>query len=255
MKKDYKDRLGQIRKNNYGSMMKVVEYNNSLDIRVKFIEHNYLTTSSWGEFIKGKIKSPYDKSVFKVGFIGIGDYKVWENDKMTPEYSTWRRMLERCYSPIEQKRSPTYKGCVVAEEWHNFQNFAKWYTDNYYEVKLDTMNLDKDILVKGNKLYSPKTCVFVPKRINGLFLKSTARRGSLPIGVYYVKDKNRYGSKFNIGNRKAKFLGYFQSPEVAFNEYKFHKENYIKELAEEYKTVIPNNLYEAMNKYIVEITD
>ena len=64
--------------------------------------------------------------------------------------------------------------CSVYEGWHNFQNFAKWYEDNYYEIEEEQMHLDKDILVKGNKVYSPDTCVFVPETINGLFVKSNA---------------------------------------------------------------------------------
>lgn len=80
-------------------------------------------------------------------------------------------MLERCYSARYQERKPTYKGCSVCDEWLNYQNFAKWYDDNYYEIKGEIMCLDKDILVKGNKIYSPENCVFVPNYINVLFAR------------------------------------------------------------------------------------
>ena len=115
------------------------------------------------------------------------------------------------------------------------------------------MCLDKDILVKGNKIYSPNTCIFVPKKINSLFTKNDNSRGNLPIGVTlcrngkYRAQINRCGSKLN--------LGYYSSLEEAFLSYKIAKEKYIKEIAEYYKDIIPKKLYNSMLCYIVEITD
>ena len=120
------------------------------------------------------------------------------------------------------------------------------------------MCLDKDILFKGNKIYSPDTCVFVPNRINNLFTKRQNDRGEYPIGVYYHKSKfNPQCSIYADFNKKykQKHLGTFDTPEEAFHKYKKFKEQYIKEVAEEYKDLIPTKLYEAMCKYVVEIND
>lgn len=250
-----KERIGTVKLNNYGSEMKVIEYKNSLDIVVEFPKHGYKRRTDWSEFIKGKIKSPYDKSVYGIGFIGKGNYYATVNGKPTIQYASWMRMMQRGYSSYEKKRHETYTNCLVADEWHNFQNFAQWFDDNYYEFEGERMELDKDILLKGNKTYSPETCVFVPKRINGLFLKSNARRGDLPIGVSFSKEKREYGTRFNIGNRKSKHVGYFDTPTEAFKAYKEHKELYIKSIANEYKDKIPKRLYDAMMAYKVEITD
>jgi len=164
-------------------------------------------------------------------------------------------MFNRCYDLKFQEKEPTYKGCYVSDEWHNFQNFGGWYDENYYEVQDEKMTLDKDILIKGNKIYSSEVCIFVPKRINSLFVKIKATRGNLPIGVHFSDIRRKYISQCNIGNGKRVTVGSFDTPEEAFYAYKEFKENYIKQIAEEYKNKIPFKLYSAMLNYEIDITD
>lgn len=196
------------------------------------------------------------RNVYGIGYIGNGKYSLKENPV---QYNYWRKMLERCYSKKSLEKYPTYKDCVVCEEWHNFQNFAKWFDENYYECNDGyVMNLDKDILYKDNKVYSPKTCIFVSQRINALFLKRNAMRGKYPIGVYYTLNKFKAQCKiYNKDKRRyiQKHLGLFNTPEEAFYKYKEFKEQYIKEVANEYKEIIPKKLYEAMYKYVININD
>jgi hypothetical protein len=165
-------------------------------------------------------------------------------------------MLARCYSEKFHEKQPTYIGCTVCEEWHNFQNYAKWYDENYYEVDGYKMNLDKDILVKGNKIYSPETCVFVPDFINLLFVNRKQYRGSLPVGVKVcTKNPKKYEAQCRNNTGKRIYLGYYDSPEEAFQYYKEFKENLIKETAKEYEDRIPHTLFNAMCNYVVEISD
>ena len=164
-------------------------------------------------------------------------------------------MLRRCYNERELNKQPTYRGCSVCDEWHNFQNFAQWYTDNYYEIDGECMELDKDILHKGNKIYSPDNCVFVPQCINKLFIKCDKKRGLYPIGINYDKKYNKYNVSCNNGIGTRIGLGTYNTIEEGFKVYKNYKENYIKQIADEYKNKIPNRLYNAMYKYEVEITD
>ena len=167
-------------------------------------------------------------------------------------------MLKRCYSGECQKKHPTYKDCYVCPEWLNYSNFKKWFNDNYYEIEGEQMDLDKDILVKGNKIYAPNTCVFVPQNINTLFIKRDKARGKYPIGVCFCKDKNKYKVQCNIfynGKRQLKHLGYYNTIDDDFKVYKESKESNIKQIADYYKAKIPNELYEAMYTYKVEITD
>ena len=156
-------------------------------------------------------------------------------------------MMQRCYG---NENRPTYKDVFVCEEWHNFQNFAKWFDDNYYEINDEMIELDKDILFKGNKIYSPETCVFAPQPINLLFRH--ADRGEYPIGVEYVKLKNTKKCYRAVFSQLDK---YYLTPEEAFEFYKEHKEMYIKEVADKYKKYIPKKLYNAMYNYQVEIID
>lgn len=248
-----KERIGISGKNNFGSIMKIVEYTTCKNIYVKF-EDGTIIQSTYGHFIKGEVSNPYDKTVYGIGFIGEGEYKTSMNSKHTPQYNFWFNMLRRCYDEKMQEKSPTYKGVTVCEEWFCFNTFAKWFDDNYYEVNGEQMNLDKDILFKGNKVYSPETCVFVPKAINMLFVKSDLKRGGLPIGVCFDKRRKKYRGTF--GTRKGKRIEKLHdTQEDAFQFYKLHKENYIKQVADEYKDKIPTKLYDAMVNYIVEITD
>ena len=256
------DKLNETKNNNFGSLMIITRFNGQRDIDVYFPKYNWtFYNTHYSIFKKGNIKCPYEPRVFGIGYIGEGKYSYLtlknEEKKHSKCYNTWKDMLKRCYDKKYQSKKPTYIGCTVCEEWHNFQNFAKWYEENYYEVDSETMHLDKDILIKNNKIYSSQTCTFVPQRINSLFKKSY-KQNNLPIGVSWINRDSVYRSYCSIyKNNKQKnvYLGDFINKEQAFQCYKRFKENYIKEVAEEYKNLIPTKLYEAMYKYEVEITD
>lgn len=245
-------RIGESKINQWNSKMTIVEYIDNKNITVEF-EGGVKVSSAYAEFRKGNIRNPYDKTLLGVGYLGQGKYKTTIKKKHSFHYALWKRMMQRCYDSNIHKTNPTYIDCTVTEEWHNFQNFAKWIDDNYYEFEEEKMHLDKDILVKGNKVYSPDTCIFVPARINTLFIKSDGNRNSY-IGVSYRKDRERYNVRLRRDGRKI-FLGDYNNPEDAFEVYKEYKEAYIKQMAERYKESIPNTLYNAMIKYKVDITD
>lgn len=254
-------RLGEENYNSFGTLMRIVEYKNARDIIVEFQdEYHARVHTNYNAFKKGNVKNPYDREVYGVGYIEVGKYKVSENGKHTKAYTIWHNMLMRCYDPYYINKYPTYIDCFVCEEWLNFQNFAKWYDENVYNCNNERMHLDKDILCKGNKIYSPETCVLVPQRINELFTKRDATRGRYPIGVNYHKNNNKLLVQCNIFENeksKLKYLGNFplNKPFQAFYVYKQFKENYIKQVADEYKDLIPKKLYEALYKWEIEIND
>lgn len=264
--KQKQERLGEENYNNYKVLMKIIEYNNNKDIIVEFQdEHNVRIHTTYNNFKKGNVKNPYHPSIYGVGYLGEGKYKPSKNGKSTKAYKVWLKMLQRCYEPYYLNRYPTYRDCYVCEKWHNFQNFAEWWEKKVYNCNNEKMCLDKDILIKGNKIYSPETCLILPERINTLFIKCDALRGKYPIGVYEYYDKKGYKylhvqcSIFNKDKKTSfpKSLGYFpiNEPFHAFYTYKIFKENYIKQVADEYKDLIPTKLYEAMYRYEVEIND
>lgn len=198
------------------------------------------------------IKNPYNK-LCGVGLLGNSTSSD-SNGNIKKSYNAWKNMIHRCYNPKEHKREPTYQNCSVCEEWIYYSNFEEWWDNNYYEINNQEMDLDKDILVKGNKVYSPQTCVIVPRDINLLFIKRNAKRGDLPIGVSYFKRDKKYAA--SIGKfGKQYYLGLYSTPIEAFEAYKQAKEQHIKDVAEKYKDKIPNKLYEAMYKWEVEIND
>ena len=166
--------------------------------------------------------------------------------------------MVRCYDKEYQEKRPTYISCKVDEDWHNFQNFAEWYEENYYEVGDERMHLDKDILVKHNKIYSPDTCIFVPITINSLFVKKQNARGESVIGTSPFQGKYRVDCSLinpKTGKSKGRYLGLYETQEKAFEIYKYYKEKSIKEVADYFKEQIPQKLYYALYEYEVEIDD
>ena len=253
------DRTGEENVNNFGSRMIITKYNNNRDMDVYFPEYDYtISHAKYDHFKKGEISCPYERRTYGVGYIGIGEYSSRENSKTTKCYNTWRNMLERCYDDDFKKREPTYKECKVCESWHNFQNFAHWYNDNYYEIEDEVISLDKDILVKCNKIYSRDTCIFVPQRINSLFIKRDGLRGKNPIGMTLMPSGN-YQAYCNNGYGKRIYLGVYSTKDEAFGVYKQYKEKIIKEVIDSYEGIIPEPYYsrlrDAMYNYQVEIDD
>lgn len=253
------NRKGEKNYNTFGSEMIIAEYRKNNDIDVYFPEYDWIAKGARYETFKnGKISCPYEKRTYGVGYLGEGKYKTRENGKATRVYSTWNSMLQRCYNEKFHERNPTYKDCEADEKWHNFQNFAEWYYNNYYEIEGERMCLDKDILVKHNKIYSPDTCIFVPQTINVLFTKSDETRGDSVIGT--TLDYGKYVVQCSMinpetGKSKCEYLGTYDTETEAFQVYKYYKEKNIKQVADYYGNKIPQKLYDGMYKYEVEITD
>lgn len=249
MGKHKANRIGETKYNNHGEKITIIEYKNASCIDVLFEDYNYVEVNrEYKEFKNGKINCPYTKKVYGVGFVGE-NFKNMENK--TKCYSTWHSMMTRAYSDDYKEKHSTYKDVSVCEEWHDYSNFKEWYYENYYEIEGEKICLDKDILYKNNKIYSPKTCIFAPIKINNLFTKNNAIRGDLPIGVNRIG--NRYQARINADNKRIS--EFFDTPKDAFIFYKIEKEKEIKRVANIYKNKIPLILYRAMMNYEVDIND
>ena len=251
------ERLGETRINNQGEVMFIIEYANALDVTVQFKRTGEVVKCAYNTFIRGEVKSHFSPTVYSVGVTGVESIRD-ENGEVLDSYTCWKSMLERCYSAKYQEKHPTYKGCSVCNYWLYYPNFKKWYDENYYEIDGKTSQLDKDILIKDNKVYSPNTSMFVPQFINKLFIKSQKSRGELPIGVCYNNRNKKYKAQLGVfkdGKSTLKYLGYYNTANEAFEVYRQAKEDYIKEVADEYKDIIPVKLYEAMYDYEVNIND
>ena len=253
------DRTGEVSVNNFGSKIIIIRYRYRRDIDIYFPEYDWIFKhAEYKNFKKGNVKCPYEPRVFGHGYIGEGKYKPTGNGKHIDGYNIWYNMLMRCYDPKYQEKKPTYKGCTVEDYLLNFQHMAEWIENNYYEVPGEVMHLDKDILFKGNKIYSRDTCIFVPERINSLFTKRDNARGNDPIGVY-LNPSGSYQASCNNGYGKSVYLGSYSTKDEAFQVYKQYKENVIKETIDSYEGKIPEPFYSrlktAMYNYKVEMDD
>ena len=253
------DRTGEERLNTFGSEMIIKEYRKAIDMDVYFPEYNWtFKHAQYTHFKRGRIRCPYERRYCGKGYLGEGKYKMSESGKNKKEYDIWYHMLERCYDTKYQEKYSTYKGCTVEEYLLNFQYMCEWLENNYYEISGETMCLDKDILCKGNKIYSRDTSIFVPQRINSLFVKCDKVRGKDPIGVYQLPSGN-YQVTCNDAYGKYIYLGSYSTKDEAFNVYKEYKEKIIKEVIDSYEGKIPephySKLKEAMYNYEVEIND
>ena len=245
------ERIGEININHQGCEMKIIEYNNSNNIVVEFQDKyraNIIT--NYHAFCCGSVNNPYFPTVFGVGYLGQGKYKGFiGHNEAKIEYKYWHSMMRRCYSKLYIEKTPSYKTCYVCDEWHNFQNFAKWFDENYYEVDdCYKMNLDKDIIQNGNRIYCPEFCCFIPNNINMLFRpEDLKKKNNLP-GAKRIKNSTKYEANICKNGRRV-YIGTFDTEYEAYMAYVNEKEKYIKIIAEKYKNHIPHQIYSIMINY------
>lgn len=166
--------------------------------------------------------------VYGVG-INDADYittaKVNGRNVLCPLYNQWKAMIQRCYCPKWQRKYPTYIGCSVTPEWLSYSGFQKWAEAHDWEGK----NLDKDLLVPGNKVYGPTTCLWVDGDINRLVLNSVKTRGDFPIGVSLMQ--GRFTARLSTYG-KAGYLGLFDTADQAAEAFRKAKSAHVREVAQ-----------------------
>ena len=231
---------------NYGSF-EVTDYLGKGRYEIRFHTTGYVTDSAVKEIKDGRIKDNLLPSVCGVGYLGKGNYVAKVGNKNTPAYEVWRGMLRRCYD----EKCSAYKryggrGVYVEDVWHNFQNFAEWYSgqDKY----LDTLDLDKDLVAYEVGCYSPFTCNLVPKEINYLFTGKSNK------GVYKKRrGKELWSVQLHRGELTAKgltkqsHLGEFTDKSEAENTYLVAKIDHVKEVASRYKDDLDVRVFANLN--------
>ena len=238
--------------NRFGDI-KILEYKNNKQVVIMFLNTGFITEESMGVIRSGHIRDSSLPTTCGFGYIDIEGASTGRN--MTKEYRLWNNMVNRCYNEKELSRNPTYKDCHVSEDWRYLSNFKEW-CNNQIGFGNQGWHLDKDILVKGNKVYSEDTCCFVPHEINNLFTKADRIRGKYPIGVYHDTSKihKRFSARVSKSGKHKRF-GSYLTPEEAFAVYKREKEKHIKEVANKWKDKIDPRVYEALMNWAIEITD
>lgn len=223
--------------------IEIINYYSAYNSTIKFDDGTILENIIFNHIKNDNIKNPNKPIIYNIGYFGIGKFT-----SKCKAYTIWKNIFSRCYDKKLQLIQTSYIDCYVDERWYNFQVFAKWFENNYRE----NFELDKDILIKRNKIYGPDTCCFVPQEINKIFSKSEKSRNDICIGVY--KRGDTYYTQIQKF-KKLIYLGTYDSFEEAFKIYKNTKEEYIKEVVEIWKYKITHNVYQALKNYLIEITD
>ena len=250
---NYKDCVGKVCKSLNSGDFKILKYNDSKNVEIRFLKTGYEATVELVQVKRGGVKDPYLPSVHGVGVSGT-KYPSTINGVITKEYDLWQNMLRRCYSDIYKKKYPTYESCEASDKFKSYEYFYEW-CHNQIGFVNQGWHLDKDLLIKGNKVYSEDSCVFIPQGINKVLTKCTASRGEHLIGVNWCKRDKVFMARVSKNKGKREHLGYFNTEIEAFKAYKQAKESFVKEQANVWKSQIDIRAYEALMKYQVEITD
>lgn len=209
------------------------------------------------ENLKIKVNSEAESKEVQELFFGVGvrggKYKGYNGNNKKTEYSLWTGMLKRCYSKSAQLARPSYIGCVVSDNFKEYDYFYEW-CQNQIGFNEKGFQLDKDLLKKGNRIYSEDLCLFLPSKINTALILRKSKRGKYPIGVTYSERDRLFASTLTMYGKNT-HVGYFKDEMSAFLKYKEVKEAYLKDLAKLYKKQINPLAYLALLNYEVSIND
>lgn len=213
-------------KTNEGYNIEIIEKSKGRLRRIVFLDdYKYEMIVCSTSILRGSISNPYHPSMRGVGFTGVGSHKCWENGRAPKKYSTWRNMFTRCHDEKYQMKKQNYIGNSICEEWNNYQNFGDWFDENFPKhIENLRMDLDKDLLQEGieNKIYSPKTCVFLPERINSFMTNKQKTNTTGEIGVCFSRNRWTVSiTDFDTG--KKIHIGSFDSKEEASLTYKKYR--------------------------------
>lgn len=187
--------------------------------------------------------------VFGVG-INDADYNTHPTVNGTsircPAYCAWRQMLHRAFYKKCHDRQPTYAVVTVCKDWLSFMNFRCWWVENY----IDGYQLDKDILIYGNKEYSPDSSIYIPSWINS-FIND---HGDTAGGARFHKCTGKYQARCSHPiTKEREYLGLHEDMSSANSAWLLRK----LEIAKELKSAmdfVDLRLYECVVAYVMNRT-
>lgn len=236
-------------KTNFNGVCTVISYVNNKNVLVMF-EDGTLVKCRSGNLKNGVVNNPNRPSVFGVGICDVKGVKCNQNKK----YQLWYSVLRRAYSDVYHKDKPTYKDVEVCERWKRFSSFSEDVEKiPFFEKSIsDNYELDKDILVRGNRMYSPDTCCFVPRQINAVFGVKRKPDSDLPTGVAFNNKLKKYVCSVCQEGVKSQHIGVFKTSEEARAAYVEFKLKRLRGLAEQYKGQIDQRVYDALMNWNFE---
>lgn len=148
--------------------------------------------------------------------VGSKTFDVW----VCPYFSRWKHVLNRCLSQKFKSKNPTYRDCEICSDWLLFSNFKKWMEKQDWQGK----ELDKDILIQGNKTYCPEACVFIDSMVNTFINSQESSRGSSMIGTSLVKATGKFRARCrNPLTGESEYIGNFDKEEDASKAWRARK--------------------------------
>lgn len=240
-------KVGGLYTNLQGYTFEVIEKEGHRRVRVKF--HTNIPYEVWcygSNILKGAVHYPFGPTVAGVGILGL-----FEADIKSYQYTSWVGMLKRVYNSKTERAKINYSGCSVVENWHWLEEFHGWASGQKYKPG---WQLDKDLLVKGNRVYGPETSIYVPREINTFLTDRANERGPYPAGVTIRSDTGRFQASCS-NNGSPGYLGVYDTPEEAFSVYKKEKERLAKQLASYWEGIVDSKVIDALLRYTVDISD
>ena len=171
--------------------------------------------------------------------------------KKTKIFQTWYSMMRRCHSAYRKYDYAKYNDCHVDQRFWSFSFFREW-AEQQVGYGVSGFEIDKDILVRGNRIYSPETCAFVPGQINSCIIPKVSKKSNLPTGVKI--DGRGFVAQIMV-KPKTIYLGKYPTKEEAFAAYKDAKEQRIKEVAKQWQPMIDSRVFDALMAWEIKITD
>lgn len=257
------EREGQIFYNTNNNKFTVINYIDSHNVQVEF-ESGYKTWTRWERIKRGYVKDLYSPN--KSGFILDMDITNSNDPYIELIYSQFVNMHTRESNDNYHISRPLSVGITICPEWMYFSNFYKWVNSQsnfpYLIQQSERICVEKDILIKNNKLYSPLTCCLVPSSINALICVHSTVRGKYPLGVTEACNGKYVIAKWqnpitHQGEWSTVFPNTPEGIQKAFNVYKYNREKYIKEKANIYykKHLITEPCYKALLNFTINIDD
>lgn len=231
----------------------VIGYEGYKKVLVKFIDGTETYCRS-GDLLNGEVWNPMQPSKFGRGFFGQGPHLHSIGKVTTKEYSTWGGIFYRLFDEKALERKPTYKEVGIVQDWYNFQEYAEW-CQWQKGFKNEGWQLDKDLINKGSKEYSPENCCWVPREVNMALISQKKQRGSLPIGVTTAGHRMlKYRAQWCEGSGQQ-YSPIMTDPMACYEIYKKNKERYMHSLAAKWAGLIDERAEYALSVFEVDIND
>jgi hypothetical protein len=148
------------------------------------------TIATMSRIKRGLVLNRFYPFLYQRGFVGEGEHRVSLKGKTTKIGTLWHNIFSRCYDEELQKtKNSSYKDCEIDIRWWCFQDFCgdimqlEGYTD-WINGTMREYDIDKDTKIKGNKIYSKDTCVFITHKENTK--KGNRRHTPCLTGLTYI---------------------------------------------------------------------